>query len=188
MAPERRPARPGPETARLFFALWPQPELRNSLHRAAADAARCFGGRATRADSLHLTLAFLGDVPVADLPRLQDAASRVTCDAFRLPVDQLGFWGHNRILWAGSKAPVPGLSRLADCLAGELHTAGCGARPEAGRPFAAHVTLVRKVEERPTQMPAFPSLAWDCRDFVLVRSCLSPRGSSYEVVGRWGLL
>lgn len=183
METDQRPVRPGPETARLFFALWPDPGVRSGLHRAAVEAARHFGGRSTRADSLHLTLAFLGDCPLADLPKLEDAASRVDCEPFRLTLDQLGFWKHNRILWAGSREPVPGLSRLAGRLTEELQAVGCEVGPEAGRSFAAHVTLVRKVAEIPREMPVFPSLAWVCEGFVLVRSRLSARGSTYEIIG-----
>lgn len=47
---------------RLFFALWPSPAAAERLASAATDAAARLGGRPTRLETLHLTLAFLGEV------------------------------------------------------------------------------------------------------------------------------
>lgn len=188
MRPDGRPNGPGrPEQARVFFALWPDDRVRAGLHRAALDGARRFGGRAMQSDTLHLTLAFIGNVPVDDLAKLEDAAAGVQAPAFRLTLDRLGFWEHNRILWAGSRGADTGLTQLASSLAGRLQAAGYGTGIKAGRPFAPHVTLVRNVPDKRPELPEIPALEWDCDHFVLVRSRLSSRGSAYETIGRWPL-
>lgn len=188
MLPDGSPSGAGrPERARVFFALWPDDRVRAGLHRAAVEGARRFGGRAMQPETLHLTLAFIGDVSVDELPRLQEAAAGVEGKAFRLTIDRLGFWGHNRILWAGSREPVPALSGLAHSLARELQAAGYSSGIRAGQSFAPHVTLVRNVAERRPELLGQEALGWDCGEFVLVRSRLSPRGSNYEIIGRWPL-
>lgn len=188
MRPDGRPSGSAkPEKVRVFFALWPDDGLRSGLHRAAVDGARRFGGRAMQAETLHLTLAFIGDVPVDDLPKLHEAAAGVEGRGFRLTLDRLGFWAHNRILWAGSRGAAAGLTRLAHSLAERLHSAGYSSGIKPGRPFSPHVTLVRNVGEKEPELPVLEPMDWACREFVLARSRLSPRGSIYEIIGRWPL-
>lgn len=188
MGPDGRPqGAQRPEQARVFFALWPDDPVRAALHRAAVDGARRFGGRAMQIETLHLTLAFLGDVPMADLGVLHGAAAGVQSQAFHLHLDRLGFWGHNRILWAGSQAAAAGLAALAEDLAGQLQSAGYSSGIKTGRPFAPHITLVRNVEARRPELPGLPAIGWACEHFVLVRSHLSAKGASYEILGRWPL-
>lgn len=138
-------------------------------------------------ETLHLTLAFIGDVPLEDLPRLREAAAGVECEAFSMTLDRLGFWGHNRILWAGSQGAVAGLTELAHALAERLEAAGYSSGIKTGRPFAPHVTLVRNVAERTPELPALAPMDWACEQFVLVRSRLSSAGSAYETIGHWPL-
>ena len=54
------------------------------------------------------------------------------------------------------------------------------------RPFAAHITLIRKAQE-PRRLPPLPELEWPVAEFVLVRSLLSREGSRYEVLERFAL-
>jgi 2'-5' RNA ligase len=51
------------------------------------------------------------------------------------------------------------------------------------RPFAAHVTLLRKAGA-PRPLPPLPALDWPVSEFVLVRSS---KGAAYEVVERFAL-
>lgn len=188
MRPDGRPSGPRrPEQARVFFALWPDDNVRARLQRAAIDGARRFGGRAMQPETLHLTLAFIGDVDLDRLPALHAAAAEVSAGAFRLDLDRLGFWAHNRILWAGSSRPEPELSRLAGRLGESLLAAGWATDAAGGRPFAPHITLVRKLACKRPELPEFEAVAWDCQEFALVRSRLSSRGAAYETIGRWRL-
>ena len=51
-----------PRVERLFFALWPDDELRQTLKHHCKPLLRHSGGRPVALDNLHITLAFLGSV------------------------------------------------------------------------------------------------------------------------------
>lgn len=180
-----------PATARVFFALWPSPEVAEQLGNIAHDAAQSFGGRATRRDTIHLTLAFLGNVPEARLPDLSAAAREVGGEPFAMAIDHLGFWSHNHLLWAGCSQPVAGLDALAGRLRLALARAGFRVGGE-GRDFVPHVTLVRHVPEAGAPsanrtLPPMAPLHWLCQRFVLVGSTLSASGSTYRVIDEFPL-
>jgi RNA 2',3'-cyclic 3'-phosphodiesterase len=178
-----QPARP--EMARVFFALWPPEEIAGQLAGIADEFAKKAGGRPTRRETIHLTLAFLGDIAVERLPELQRVAGEVHAAAFNLTLDRFGLWQHNRLLWAGCAAPP--VIELATALKTRLLEAGF-TMADAKRPFAPHVTLVRKVANLETPLPAAIPLIWRCQDFVLVRSQLSAEGSIYEVLAHFPLV
>lgn len=172
---------------RVFFAVWPPGQAGGILHRVAAAARRECGGRAMTRETIHLTLAFLGDVGVDRFPGLVQAAAAAAAGkdvrAFDLVLDRLGWWRHNRILWAGCAEPDPALPALAEALARSLGEAGF---PVERRPFAAHLTLLRDC--RCEAAPAMPEpVRWPVREFVLVRSHLGQAGARYEILGRWPL-
>ncbi len=62
---------------RLFFALWPDQRVRESLSALARVAKTDCGGRIMQPRNLHLTLAFLGDTVEAQRDAAVAAASRV---------------------------------------------------------------------------------------------------------------
>lgn len=173
--------------ARVFFALWPPEEIARQLAGIAADFSHAAGGRRMRCETIHLTLAFLGDVAIERLPELQRVAGEVHGVSFELMLDRLGVWQHNRLFWAGCNSPPPALGQLAASLKQHLLNAGF-AVADAKRPFAPHVTLVRKLVRLDGAVPVAEALNWPCREFVLVRSRLSGKGSDYEVLGRFRLM
>jgi 2'-5' RNA ligase len=166
---------------RLFFALWPPREAAEALHAWAMRACRVTGGRASAADAIHLTLAFLGETGADRLPELRNL--QVTGAPHSLPIEQARNWARNRIVWAGPRETPAALRRLAGTLA--MRLAQRNFMPEA-RPFAAHVTLVRKTRG-PGDLPALPEVEWPVREFLLVRSRLSAGGPRYEVLERCAL-
>ena len=62
---------------RIFFALWPEPGVARQLDALAGAAHAVCGGRRMRRDTLHLTLAFLGDVADAQFDSACEAADEV---------------------------------------------------------------------------------------------------------------
>ena len=124
----------------------------------------------SRDDNLHLTLKFLGNVPVADIPRVSEAVASATksVSSFELTFSNCGtFPPHGRpsVLWigagsAGKRGPQPGspagvlvlpassaqlpspseLARLYNSIENELDAAGF---PRERRPFRPHLTIAR---------------------------------------------
>jgi 2'-5' RNA ligase len=134
----------------------------------------------TREEKIHLTLAFLGD---ADHTRAISAAQRIGGEPHRLPMEQARYWRDNRIVWAGPRETPPPLLQLFKRLEFELYKEDFLLER---RPFAAHVTLIRKA--RPAKpLPALPSVDWPVNEFLLVRSALSSAGSTYEPLERFAL-
>ena len=168
---------------RLFFALWPPAQAARGLHAWAQQAARETRGRVTRADTIHLTLAFLGEVDEKKLSLALEAGQRTGGRCQSLPVEQARWWKHNRIVWVGPNETPEPLASLEVELKRNL--LGKGFELET-RPFAAHITLIRKAQE-PRRLPPLPELEWPVAEFVLVRSLLSREGSRYEVLERFAL-
>lgn len=164
---------------RIFFALWPGAETARALAGWASEARAKSAGKATAEERIHLTLAFLGD---ADPAKAIAAARRVRGEKHELPIEQARYWRENNIVWAGPRETPPALKALHASLCLELY------REEfilERRPFAAHVTLLRKA--RAAELPPLPALQWPVTEFILVRSSVSSKGSTYEPLERFAL-
>lgn len=172
-----------PPGARFFFALWLPPEVAKTLHTVSGGVVGRCGGRLMREDALHMTLAFLGEVPERRLAALQELAATFVLPKATVRLDRLGFWNHNHILWAGTKEPAPALSALANELQALLVKAGFLTEI---KPFVPHVTLLRKLLH-PGSLPDLQAVEWSAAEFVLAKSWPSDRGSAYETVARWPL-
>jgi 2'-5' RNA ligase len=161
---------------RLFFAAWPPAETAAALH----EWSKPLPGRATPAANIHLTLAFLGE---ADPGRAAGSARRVRGARHELPIEHVRYVKRNEMIWAGPReAPAP-LEALVKALQLELY------RDEfflERRPFAAHVTLVRKAR-KPASLAPLPEVRWPVDEFLLVRSRTSGQGAVYEPVERFPL-
>ena len=168
---------------RLFFALWPPRQAAEALHAWALLAQRATGGRATRAETIHLTLVFLGEVLESKLSGAIQAARQVECNSHIMVLEQAKFWRHNRIVWAGPLEIPEELEFVVSSLQEKLRERE---HPIEKRPFAAHVTLIRKARE-PRTLPPLPAVDWSVGEFVLVRSRLSAAGSRYEEIERFPL-
>jgi len=171
------------KSARLFFALWPDGTTRVALDQAAAKLHRLCGGKQTRTETIHLTLAFLGAVPLSRIDSLVEAAGKVAAPAFSMNLSKLGWWRHNRIAWAMPEAVPEELATLVGQLRANLESADVAFD---AKPFVPHITLLRKAH---CPDEAFPPLAapWQAREFVLVRSVSNAAGTAYEVIGNWAL-
>jgi RNA 2',3'-cyclic 3'-phosphodiesterase len=176
-------------TTRVFFALWPDTAAASRLHALARQLHARLGGRLMREDTLHATLAFIGDIAPERMADLRVAADAVRAPAFRLAFDVAACWRHNHIVYLGMRRIPEALHGLQSDLAARLREAGF---PLEARAFSPHITLLRKAEcsgmcvER--ENPATEPVAWSVRDFVLVKSSISANGSRYVQIGRWPLL
>jgi 2'-5' RNA ligase len=164
---------------RLFFALWPSDTERDALHAAAQKIHPASGGRLTSRSRLHQTLVFLGVVTDENLSKLNTFAAAVRVAPFELEFGTIGYWRHNRIVWAAPASTPAALTALVEALEQGLQRAGIA---YDRRSYAPHVTLLRNARA-PTTLPAL-KLTWPVTDFVLVESM---RGAQYRVIARWPL-
>ncbi|MGE5319751.1 MAG: RNA 2',3'-cyclic phosphodiesterase [Hyphomicrobiaceae bacterium] len=171
-----------PDTLRLFFALWPDDATRDALNRTGKWLHQHWGGRRMRADTLHITLAFLGSIAVEELDELVACADIVHTGAFELLLDQAGYWRHNRIGWLGASQTPPQHFELVGALNSALQAAGF---PADARPHVPHVTLLRK--SAGGEVPPCTPVHWRIGDFVLAKSVTESDGAHYEVIRRWPL-
>lgn len=169
---------------RVFFALWPDEDVARQFDEAGLQAHRALGGRRMRRETLHLTLAFIGDVAPERLEALRELAGAVRLPAFDQLFDRQQCLARKKIFWAAASAISPALSELASALAEGLRAEDF--RTEE-RPFAAHVTLLRHARCSRESPAGNLHIEWPVRDFVLVESELRPEGACYRTLQRWPL-
>jgi 2'-5' RNA ligase len=166
----------------LFFALWPDDGVRAQLARWCRELHAACGGRPTRAENLHLTLAFLGEVEDLRVAEIERAAGEVAPRAAMLVLDRPGYWKRNRIAWAGASVAPAGLGEMVRELRDALARSRVDFDPKE---FVSHVTLLRDAGE-PQAMPVLEPIRWELDGFALVRSPAG-RGGSYDVRNSWRL-
>lgn len=171
------------EHLRVFFALWPDAATANRLHALARALQLLCGGRVMRRDTLHLTLAFLGEVPTVALESVLRLGRQIRGEAFALTVDVAGSWHGNRVVWAAPSTPPGALQALAAQLCTGVRNAGLALDERA---FNPHVTLLRKAHDAPPAGPVAP-VHWQVASFALVASERTAQGASYRTLARWRL-
>lgn len=138
-------------------------------------------GRKVAAESLHITLAFLGMVALRHLPELERIAAEVSLPASVLELDQVGCFARARVAWLGPSQPPESLQEARRRL-NEL-LASSGFRSEQ-RPWQPHVTLYRDLRKACGKMRLEP-VVWPLDGFCLVQSELLENGPRYRVLQRW---
>ncbi|MGW6916161.1 RNA 2',3'-cyclic phosphodiesterase [Kitasatospora sp. NPDC054939] len=190
---------------RLFVAVLPPVAALQELADAVAPVRELPGAdrlRWTTVESWHLTLAFLGEVPVEQLPALEAALAGVAevHEAHPLRLAGGGRFG-DRVLWAGVEGRTWALRRLAEAVAEA--TAEVLGEADAFA-FHPHLTLARagssRGHRRAVQRVAAAELAtlagalddyrgstWEAAELHLVKSELDGGFAHYETVRAWPL-
>ncbi len=168
---------------RIFIGLWPDATvseaLAHQLNRMGLDAI----GRPVPQGNLHVTLRFLGDCTIRQIDELQRELAGVRGQAFALELDRLGWWRRSGILWAGCGRTPAELVKLEAEIGKACDRSGFTAED---RPFAPHVTVARKVLNRPNRLSIEP-IAWSVVGFRLLSSVLDRQGSRYRTLVEYPL-
>lgn len=176
-----------PEKIRAFIAVRIPPAVLAQLVCAQDQLKRKFSGVSwTRAEAMHVTLQFLGNIESARLAEMKSALKRGVerVPSFEMELAGLGSFG-NRVLWAGVSRGAEALKQLAESVGSAMK--GFGVHEEERR-FNAHVTLGRfrrpsrgiGAALRDLRAPDFGS--WRVEETELIRSELSPHGSRYTTL------
>jgi 2'-5' RNA ligase len=164
------------DSARLFFALWPDPAVRASLQAWRDAWTWPRGATPVHADKLHLTLHFLGDVARERVPALA-AGCALPFAPFALRFERGAMW-HDGIAVLEPVEQPPALLDLHGRLSQAL--VDLGLRPEA-RAYRPHVTMARRASG--AGLPeAVPAVDWQVNRYALVES----RGGVYTVLRDYG--
>jgi len=191
----REPGGAGTASVRVFVALELPEGIRAALEGVQARlAAARLPLRLARPEGIHLTLAFIGDIPAARVPALTGAIEQAAAGlpVFTLRAEGLGMFPNARrprVVWAGVQgdpADRARLDALHAALVPVLEAAGFTADPR----FDPPLTLAR-VTDRATPAEAAAigttvqglslpgGLTFDVAHVSLMRSDLRPGGAIY---------
>jgi len=151
----------------------------------------------SREDNLHLTLKFVGDLPITSVERLSSAAAiaATKVEPFEIVVEGCGSFppsGQPRVLWIGiDLGAQTSCLHLTRALEDECAEAGF---PREARPFHPHLTIARIRKPRGSrQLAAIHKEIGFTREIVGVaeltvfRSELRSEGSRHTVISRHSL-
>lgn len=192
--------KPDLDYVRAFFAIEINPELRAGLGETQ-NLLRLSQVREKSklslppTENLHLTLHFLGDIPVSSLVEIDETVALVTQDfaPFDMTLRGAGAFpnlARPKVLWVGVEH-CEALHRLHGALATALNAVNI---PFDAKPFRPHLTLARvKFSEGDTLALAMKPLL--SREFgvtpvsrlVLFRSELTSGGALYTTLAEWPL-
>ena len=190
-----------PDQVRLFIACEVPDDVKASIG-AIIETLRGRSGTAVRwirAEGVHVTLKFLGEVPVKKMSAIKLAIQEAVVghQPFELELSNIGTFGGReglRIMWVGIAGDVLRLEALVRAVNAAL--AVVGFEPER-RPFRPHLTLGRVKDEIPTRQRAeievavgkmaVPGVNWRTAQVSLMRSNLTRGGASYEVLATFPL-
>ena len=173
---------------RLFFALWPEKEVRQAIVRQTAPYLKKKSGRIIPAANLHITLHFIGSVDDEMAACLHTTASAVKAEPFQLELDTFGYFSRAKIAWLGVTHTPEAALRLNETLGEQL--TDCGYQPDR-RKFSPHVSLMRKCRQPVSALRGEVSIPWTVDRFVLLESVQEivdgRQGVSYRVIEQYPL-
>jgi len=166
----------GDERIRLFCALQLPDAARDEL--AAWGASHLHGGRLVRPDDLHVTLAFLGSRPAAEVPAIARELRAASRRAARIELRPRRY----RETRSVGMILLDDVDGAAAALAGDLQgrLERLGAYRREARPWLPHVTVLR-FRERVGLRPEVANMrSIHVVRSALYRSSLAPGGARYD--------
>ena len=179
-----------PQTDRLFFAVYPDPQTAQRIVELAQSVRAAHGlhGNPLRVDRVHVTLHHLGDhagLPEHLVASASEVAASMAIQPFDVSFDCVAsFPGRARkrpcVLRGGNADANAPLLAFQSELGERLRAAGLGRHVE--RRFTPHLTLL--YDERVVAPEPVAPIGWTVHELALVHSLIG-RGQ-HRVLGRWG--
>ena len=92
------------KTRRLFFALWPDDQIRSQIvENYISRIRKAKHGRVIQPHNLHITLHFVGSVTEDIKECMHEAATTIRADRFVCNLDCYGYFPRAKIFWMGCK-------------------------------------------------------------------------------------
>jgi len=147
-------------------------------------------GRLTDPDNMHLTLKFLGEIPLKLVEKTRESLRHVRFKPFEAMITRAGVFNEKliRIIWLalGSDDVMNLQKQVDDSLEDDF---------EREARFMGHITIIRvnhvKDKEgllRYLQETKLPGAKDMINSFSLIRSTLTPKGPVYEVIERYEMV
>jgi RNA 2',3'-cyclic 3'-phosphodiesterase len=166
------------ESLRLFCALRLPDGVLDGLCAWQAEHVRA--GRPVTRSNLHVTLAFLGHRPSADLPAVVEATGAAAAAARPVALRPVRYRETRSVGMLVLEDDGAAAGALAADLHGRLEALGVYRREQ--RAWLPHLTVVR-FRERPRLAPPLPELgSFSPSDAAVYLSRLRSTGAQYEVV------
>jgi len=184
------------QTVRAFAAIEINAKVRQAaaklierLSQAAADV------KWVEPENLHLTLKFLGDVPLTETARICEAIGKAAAEVEPFEIELAGAGAfpsasRPRTIWLGAMGDERPIRELAEGVEKRLQKLGF--RREARR-FEVHLTLgrirkpgpgVKRLGELLGELADYPAGTVRVSEVVLFSSQLTPTGPIYQPLGR----
>ncbi|TNB95023.1 RNA 2',3'-cyclic phosphodiesterase [Pseudomonas jessenii] len=166
---------------RLFFALNCPPVQRKAIAQWRGELG-LRAGKPVPADNFHLTLLFLGAVPLAQINEVCEAAGKVRTPAepLRIALDRLQVWHRAGILSLAPEQAPPALLRLVYALEQAMLPFGF---EESPREFRPHLTLARDYRTEAPEATTPPEFFLRAERFALFES----HKGRYRILQDWPL-
>ena len=168
--------------SRLFFALWPDSDIRNKL-AAVGEGLPENRGKLVPKQNLHITLSFLGNIDKGLINPLLSGAAKIRARPFSLNLDQIGWWKRPKVIWVAPTDTPEALNSLVHQVNARVYACGLSSDARSNQP---HLTLVRKAM-KPVRGMEFDPIHWNIRDFCLIESITHATGAEYKVLESWAL-
>jgi 2'-5' RNA ligase len=193
---------------RIFVALDIDDAIRERIARFL-EGVQGFApdARWVRPESLHVTLKFIGEQPESTVEQIKLVLGTINAAPTEIQFRGYGFFPtvkSARVFWIGMEAG-PQLASLAGAIDDRVASLGI---PKEERAFSPHLTLARgpggsgsprwrkgdgpnrtfqRLQEKLAVLPAPEFGTMTAREFFLYQSQLSPKGSKYTKLARFGL-
>jgi RNA 2',3'-cyclic 3'-phosphodiesterase len=194
---------------RLFIALDIEDAIRDRIARFV-EGVQGFApdARWVKAESLHVTLKFIGEQQEAAVEKIKQTLGTVSASPPEIQFRGYGFFPtakSPRVFWIGMEAG-PQLAALAAAVEEKMESLGI---PNEDRAFSPHLTLARgpggsgsprwrqgdgpnrtfqRLQEKLSALPGPEFGTMTPREFFLYQSQLSPKGSKYTKLERFALV
>ncbi len=188
---------------RIFIAVELPEEIRKTLFSLVPTKFPFDGVNVVAQENLHITLKFLGEVESSLIEKIKEALSLIAKkhSSFTLNISYPGVFpdtSRPRVIWIGTENSKE-IKALARDIEKEMEAMGF---PSEKRDFKSHITLARvknfqngrllferinkNFREKHLSSKNI-NLQFSVKDFVLMKSTLTPRGSIYEVLEKFPL-